>query len=173
MAETRTSVGLRDIAGQVPGLLMDAPSIVRGVTTGFLARPTSKASIGKVLQDRAAKHADSTFIKFGDRSRTYAEANATASRYAAVLAERVVTRGDVVGIMLRNSPDAVLMMLATVKCGAVAGMLNYHQRGDVLSHSIGLLDAKLLVAESDLVEHITDSGAEGPAPVTIGEIASL
>ena len=54
--------------------------------------------------------------------------------------------------MLRNSPDAVLMMLAAVKCGAVAGMLNYHQRGDVLSHSIGLLDAKVVVAESDLVE---------------------
>ena len=47
--------------------------------------------------------------------------------------------------MLRNSPDAVLMMLATVKCGAIAGMLNYHQRGDVLAHSIGLLNAKLLV----------------------------
>lgn len=63
--------------------------------------------------------------------------------------------------MLRNSPDAVLMMLAVVKCGAVAGMLNYHQRGDVLSHSIGLLDAKVVVAESDLVDAITESGAQG------------
>ncbi len=90
-----------------------------------------------------------------------------------MLAERGVRRGDVVGIMLRNSPNAVLMMLATVKCGAVAGMLNYHQRGDVLAHSIGLLNAKVLVAESDLVEHITDSGADGPAPVTIGEVESL
>ena len=70
------------------------------------------------------------------------QANATANRYAAVLAERGVGRGDVVGIMLRNSPNAVLMMLAAVKCGAVAGMLNYHQRGDVLAHSIGLLNAK-------------------------------
>ena len=173
MAETRTSVGLRDIAGQVPGLLMDAPSIVRGVATGFLARPTSKASIGKVFQDRAEKYADRPFIKFGDGSLTYAQANATVNRYAAVLAERGVTRGDVVGIMLRNSPNAVLMMLATVKCGAVAGMLNYHQRGDVLSHSVGLLNAKLLVTESDLVEHITDSGADGPAPVTIGDVESL
>ena len=90
---------------------MDAPSIVRGVATGFLARPTSKASIGKVFQDRAAQYADRPFIKFGDRSLTYAQANATVNRYAAVLAERGVTRGDVVGIMLRNSPNAVLMML--------------------------------------------------------------
>ena len=29
-------------------------------------------------------------------------------------------------------PEPVLLMLAAVKCGAVSGMLNYHQRGDVL-----------------------------------------
>ena len=52
---TDTSVGLIDIASQVPGLLADVPVIVRGVVTGLLARPTSKTSIGKVFQDRAAR----------------------------------------------------------------------------------------------------------------------
>jgi hypothetical protein len=58
---TRSSVGLLDIATQVPGLLTDAPVILRGVLTGFLARPTAKTSIGKVLQDRAAQYADRVF----------------------------------------------------------------------------------------------------------------
>ena len=35
---------------------MDAPAIVRGVVTGFMARPTAKTSIGKVFQDRAARY---------------------------------------------------------------------------------------------------------------------
>src|SRR6202012_5887214 len=94
-------------------------------------------------------------------------------RYAAVLAARGVGRGDVVGIMLRNSPNAVLMMLATVKCGAIAGMLNYHQRGEVLAHSLGLLDAKVLVAESDLVDAVDESGSSGVAPTTIEEMERL
>jgi len=156
--ESRSTVGLLDILTRIPGLLMDAPQIISGVSTGMLARPTSKASIGTVFQDRAEKYADRVFLRFGDQKITYAQANATANRYAAVLAGRGVGRGDVVGIMLRNSPNAVLMMLATVKCGAIAGMLNYHQRGDVLAHSIGLLDAKTIVAETDLVDHITESG---------------
>lgn len=50
-------------------------------------------------------------------------------------------------------------MLATVKCGAIAGMLNYHQRGEVLAHSLGLLDAKVLIAESDLVSAVAECGA--------------
>src|SRR5581483_3285183 len=136
---TRSSVGLLDIASRVPGVLTDVPVIVRGVLTGLLARPTSKTSIGKVFQERAARFGDRVFVRFGDQQLTYREANATANRYAAVLAARGVGRGDVVGVMLRNSPNAVLMMLAVVKCGAVAGMLNYHQRGEVLAHSLGLL----------------------------------
>ena len=172
-AGSDTSVGLFDIATRVPALLADAPVIVRGLLTGLLAQPTSKASIGKVFQERAARYGDRVFIRFGDQQVTYREANATANRYAAVLAARGVGRGDVVGIMLRNSPQAVLMMLAAVKCGAIAGMLNYHQRGDVLAHSLGLLDAKALILESDLVDAVDECGGSGVAPTTIEEMEQL
>jgi fatty-acyl-CoA synthase len=170
---TRSSVGLLDIASRVPGVLTDVPVMVRGVLTGLLARPTSKTSIGKVFQERAARFGDRVFVRFGDQQLTYREANATANRYAAVLAARGVGRGDVVGVMLRNSPNALLMMLAVVKCGAVAGMLNYHQRGEVLSHSLGLLDAKVLVVESDLVEAVDECGGAGVEPTTIEEMERL
>ena len=166
----RHSVGLLDLAARLPSVVMDAPVIVRGALTGFLALPASKTSIGKVFQERAARYGDRVFIRFGDEKVTYREANETANRYAAVLADKGVRRSDVVGIMLRNSPDAVLMMLAAVKCGAVAGMLNYHQRSDVLSHSIGLLDAKVVVAESDLVDPITECGAQVAQLMTLEDM---
>ncbi|MGH3530707.1 MAG: AMP-binding protein, partial [Mycobacterium sp.] len=169
----RASVGLIDIATRAPGVLADLPVMIRGVLTGFLARPTSKTSIGKVFQDRAARFGDRVFVRMGDQQLTYREANATANRYAVVLAARGVGRGDVVGIMLRNSPSAVLMMLAVVKTGAVAGMVNYHQRGEVLAHSLGLLDAKVLVAESDLVDVVDDCGTAGAEPLTIEEMERL
>src|SRR5882762_2289855 len=163
----RGSVGLLDIATHVPGVLMDLPTILRGVITGFGARPTAKTSIGKVFQDRAARYGGKVFIKFGDEQLTYREANETVNRYAAVLAARGVGHGDVVGIMLRNSPQSVLLMLATVKCGAIAGMLNYHQRGDVLKHSLGL------VAETDFIEPINDSGADTTGLMTVDELQRL
>jgi len=169
----RNSIGLLDIITHVPGLLMDTPTILRGVITGFGARPSAKTSIGKVFQERAARHADKVFLKFGDQQITYREANETANRYAAVLAARGVGHGDVVGIMMRNSPQAVLLMLATVKCGAISGMLNYHQRGDVLKHSFGLLDATAIVAETDLVAHINDSGADTTGLMTLEEMDRL
>jgi fatty-acyl-CoA synthase len=169
----RSSVGLLDIASQVPGLIMDMPTILRGVITGFGARPTGKTSIGKVFQERAEQHADRLFLKFDDREITYREANETVNRYAAVLAARGVGHGDVVGIMLRNSPDPVLLMLAVVKCGAISGMLNYNQRGDVLAHSLGLLSAKVVIADPDFVDPIKESGAETDGLVTLDEFQRL
>jgi fatty-acyl-CoA synthase len=171
-SDTRTSVGLVDIVTRLPGLLADAPVMLRAALTGLLARPTSKTSIGKVFQERAARYGDRIFLRFNDQQLSYREANATANRYAAVLAARGVGHGDVVGVMLRNSPNAVLIMLAIVKCGAVAGMLNYHQRGEVLAHSLGLLDAKVLVAEADLVDAVSESGAAAD-PLVIGELERL
>jgi fatty-acyl-CoA synthase len=170
---TRNSIGLLDIITHVPGLLMDTPTILRGVITGFGARPSAKTSIGKVFQERAARHADKVFIKFGDEQITYLQANETANRYAAVLAARGVGHGDVVGIMLRNSPESVLLMLATVKCGAIAGMINYHQRGDVLKHSFGLLEAKAVIADTDLVDPINESGADTTGLMTVDELQRL
>jgi fatty-acyl-CoA synthase len=165
-----SQVRLSDIATRVPGVLADLPVILRGALTG-LAQPNAKKSIGRVFQERAARHGDRVFLRFGDQQVTYREANATANRYAAVLAARGVGRGDVVAIMLRNSPNAVLAMLAAVKCGAIAGMLNYHQRGEVLAHSLGLLDAKVLVAETDLVSAVTVSGGAGATEaVTIEDL---
>jgi fatty-acyl-CoA synthase len=157
----RTAVSLAEIATRVPGVVADLPVIVRGVLTGLLAQPNSKKSIGTVFQDRAARYGDRIFLRLGDQQLTYRDANAAANRYAAVLASRGVGHGDVVAIMLRNSPNTVVAMLATVKCGAIAGMLNYHQRGEVLAHSLGLLDAKVLIAETDLVSAVTECGATG------------
>src|SRR6201997_5871751 len=177
MAETReeqkSTISLCDIATRLPGLLSGVPAILPGVMTVLRARPSAKTSIGKVFAERAARYGDNAFIKFEADTITYREANETANRYAAVLAARGVGRGDVVGIMLRNSPNAVLMMLAAVKCGAVAGMLNYHQRGEVLAHSLGLLDAKVLVAESDLIEAIDECGGAADEPLTIEEMERL
>ncbi|BBX15349.1 long-chain-acyl-CoA synthetase [Mycolicibacterium duvalii] len=170
---TRHSVGLIDIAKQVPGLLKDAPTMIRGVVTGFGARPSAKTSIGKVFQDRADQYGGNVFLKFEDSEITYADANEKVNRYAAVLAAKGVGHGDVVGIMMRNSPEPILLMLAAVKCGAISGMLNYNQRDEVLKHSLGLLSATAVVAETEFVEPITESGADTAGLITLDEVKKL
>ena len=167
------TVGLTDIAARLPALVLDAPVIARGTLTAFLVRGSAKKSIGRVFQDRAARYPDHVFIRFDDEGLTYREANETVNRYAATLAERGVGRGDVVGVIMRNSARTLLVMLAAVKLGAIAGMLNQKQRGNVLAHSVGLLHAKVIVGEEDLLSAVYESEAEVADTVTIDELDRL
>jgi fatty-acyl-CoA synthase len=167
------TVRLTDIAVRLPGLFVDAPVISRGALTAFLTRGSAKTSIGKVFQDRAARHRDQVFIRFEDETVTYGQANGIVNRYAAVMAARGVERGDVVAIMLENSPPTVLVMLAVAKLGAIAGMLNHHHRGKVLAHSVDLLDAKILVGEDKLLKVVDDSGATVADAITVTELERL
>ena len=94
------TVRLTDIAARLPALIMDTPVLLRGTVTTLSARRSAKRSIGRVFQDRAARYGDSVFIRFDDEALTYRQANETVNRYAAVLAERGVCRGDVVGSVM-------------------------------------------------------------------------
>ncbi len=167
------TVRMRDIAAAIPGLLKDAPVIARGLATAFLTRRSAKTSAGQVLQDRAARCGDRVFIRFDDETVTYREANETANRYAAVLAGRGVRRGDVVAVMLTNSPRMVLLMLAVVKLGAIAGMLNHHHRGKLLAYSVELLNPKVLITEDDLLGAVKESGAQIADAITVDELDRL
>lgn len=167
------TVGLTDIAARLPALVLDAPVVARGTLTAFLVRGSAKKSIGRVFQDRAARYPDHVFIRIDDEGLTYREANETVNRYAATLAERDVGRGDVVGVIMRNSARTLLVMLAAVKLGAIAGMLNHKQRGNVLAHSVGLLHAKVIVGEEDLLSAVDESEAEVADTVTIDELDRL
>ena len=167
------TVGLTDIAARLPALVLDAPVVARGTARAFLVRGSAKRSIGRAFQDRAARCPDHVFIRFDDEELTYREANQTVNRYAAALAERGVGRGDVVGVIMRNSARTLLVMLAAVKLGAIAGMLNERQRSDVLAHSVGLLHAQVIVGEQDLLSAVDESKAEVADTVTIDELDRL
>ena len=66
-------------------MVLDALVILRGALTGLLALPTSKTSIGRSSRSGPPATAIGSSV-FGAERLTYAEANATANRYAAALA---------------------------------------------------------------------------------------
>jgi fatty-acyl-CoA synthase len=67
----------------------------------------------------------------------------------------------------------VLVMLAAVKLGATAGMLNYHQRDQVLVHSIGLLNAKVVIGTDELLTAVKESGAQVSDTISVDALDRL
>lgn len=158
----RSSVSIFEIVRHLPGFVSSPWRFRR--TPSLVKQPNSRASIGLLFEQTAARRPDGLFLSYEDERFTYREANERVNRFAHALANRGVTSGDVVGILATNEPDTLFVTLAVVKLGAVAGMLNHHQRGGVLDHSIGLLGARILVAgddTDDALESLDEALPEG------------
>nr|WP_175279991.1 long-chain-acyl-CoA synthetase [Prescottella equi] len=154
-----STIGLVQLALQLPRMATEIPSLARGAL-GLTRKPDARESIGRVFQDLARRQSDRPFIRFDGASISYRQANERVNRYADVLVQQGVERGDVVGILMKNRPETLLLTLAAVKLGAVAGMLNHNQRGEVLAHSLSLLDSRVLVVGEECDEAISSlSGA--------------
>ncbi|MBO0775261.1 MAG: acyl--CoA ligase, partial [Actinobacteria bacterium] len=65
---------------------------------------------------------------------TYAELAADSGRLAAGLAERGVSRGDVVVFQLFNSPEFALLYLAAQRLGAIAAPVNFRFAPGEIAH---------------------------------------
>lgn len=119
-SEARSTIGVVDLARRLPALIPELPTMAKGVL-GLIRTPDAKESIGLVFQRAAAAHPRRTFLRFEGDSLSYRNANIRVNRYAHVLTDLGVSRGDVVGILGKNAPETLLIALAAVKLGALRG----------------------------------------------------
>lgn len=169
---TRRRVGLLDLGKGLPSLLPALPMLLREAPALLLRKPSAKVSLGLVFQQLAARQPNQPFLKGDGRTLTYGQANEIVNRYAHYFESRGVHRGDVVGVMGHNDIEIVLIMLATVKLGAISGLVNYNQRGDVLAHSLGILGAPLLVVGDESRDELASAGEAAAAQhvITLSEL---
>ncbi|MSO44674.1 MAG: ATP-dependent acyl-CoA ligase [Thermoleophilia bacterium] len=137
--------------------------------------------LAKVLRDRAEAHPDRDYLKFADNSWvSYGEVNARSNRVANALIARGVEKGESVSVMLPNCEEFLPVWYGILKAGAVMSSINTAYKGDFLSWTINLVEAKKLIISDvfldrldfiakdlPLIEHVIvmQTGAqEGPDP---------
>lgn len=154
---TTDRIRLRDIVHAGLKGLPDLPLVLRGLWNLATVKPGTALSIGLVIERHAAATPHATALVFEGRQWTYHAFNAWANRLAASLAEAGVKRGDSVAILMENRAETLACVAAVVKLGAAAGMLNHQQRGEVLSHSIGLIAPKVVIVGGECAEALAST----------------
>lgn len=165
MTLLRKTVSAVDIAKGALGLIPDLPRILPSLGSLALLRPQSKRSLGLLFQEAASRHPARLFLKCGEQSWTYAEANSIGNRMARGLLTLGVKQGEAVGILSANRPEALFAVIACTKIGAVAGLLNINQQGVAQAHSLKLIQPRVLLAcgkGMDILASLRASGADYP-----------
>jgi crotonobetaine/carnitine-CoA ligase len=106
--------------------------------------------LAEILRKRAEDHPDRDYLKFADRPWvSYGEINARANRVANALVARGVEPGESVSVMLPNCEEFLPVWFGILKAGAVMSSINTAYKGDFLSWTINLVEARKFVV-SDL-----------------------
>lgn len=116
---------------------------------GFrIAKDHEKVSLGTIFEETVARCPNNIMLLFEQRQWTYNEFNSEVNQLARVLESLGVSRGDSVALFMENRAEYVLSVLALLKLGAAASLINNSLTGHALVHCIKATGAtKCIVGE--------------------------
>lgn len=119
-------------------------------------------TLGRLLQDRAERNPEKTFLFFEDQEITYASLDEITGRVANGLAGIGVRKGDRVGILLHNCPEFLYAFFGIQKAGAVAVPINFNLKRDEVKYILNDAEICALMTTPVLWEAIGDVRPECP-----------
>jgi carnitine-CoA ligase len=119
--------------------------------------PLKQRTIGRLLADKAGRIGDRTWLIFGDRRYTYAQAHDLSNRYANGFRGLGIRKGDHVAVMMANCPEFIWTIWGLGKLGAVTVPLNTAARGELLKYFITQSDSTCVVVSAELADRVAEA----------------
>ena len=146
-------VTARDLMRSLPGVLRRFPFIARGLYYYAVKDDKKELTLGKLVERNASKYPNRPAILCDDQTITWQEFDAWSNRIAHYLKDQGLVKGDAIAVLLDNRPELLALVAGAGKVGVACAMLNTSQKGKVLTHSINLIEPKMLVVGDELLEH--------------------
>ena len=123
----------------------------------FVWKDNKKLSLLNFFDNNVKKRPnDIAFIFEGDEI-TWKEADEQTNKYAGFLKSQNINKGDCFAILMDNSPDFLMLLLASFRVGSLAALINTTVSGEGLKHVIGISDVKLITAGASHLEKLSSA----------------
>jgi acetyl-CoA synthetase len=139
---------------------VDAPFSWDPITERFNRRDDGKTNMAYECVDRHVEEGrgEKVALHYLDDSQefkiTYQELKETTDKWAAVLFEQGVKKGDFVFVFLPKHPDCHIAMLAAIKLGAVVGPLFEAFMSDAVRDRIADCEGTFLITDKELYKRV-------------------
>ena len=108
-------------------------------------------SMAQMITVRAQEQPDATHVYFYDQVITYKQTNERANKVANYLKEKGVQKGDIVSVMVLNSPEVYYTMFGAQKLGAIALAVNYMLKGPEIAYVLDDAKPKVSFVSSEFM----------------------
>ena len=90
----------------------------------FTWKPENQLSILNFFEKNVKKYPNEIAFIFKDQSTTWQEADEKVSQYGAYLQAQGIEKGDCFALLMDNSADFLMLLLAAHRIGAIAALIN-------------------------------------------------
>ena len=154
-------MALRDVVS----VLADIPTLL-ALKKGMVPRPlTDKDCLGVAVEHNAAELGGRPAVLWADAKEqtqtvSWQQFNARANRYANLLKNAGLARGDVVSVMMENRVELLALVVAANKLGITAGLINTNLRQRPLTHCVSVTASKKCIFGAEVQGAIEEVKAE-------------
>jgi acyl-coenzyme A synthetase/AMP-(fatty) acid ligase len=138
--------------------------------------PTTRSSgdaFRRRLGDIMALDPDAPAIEFGSRWNTWADLSATVDTVARAFDALSLEQGELVGVLLRNRPACIGMLLGVLRAGGCVVVLNPHLGAQRVSDEVADLELRLILGEpADLESSLSTEQRSAFSTLAITELGS-
>ena len=117
-------------------------------------KPDDARTIADDFEDVIDAQPDKVAFVFECESVTYRQFEERANRVANWAVSQGLTAGDVVALDLENCPDFAAIWFGLSKIGVATALINTNLEGEGLSHCIGIVDARAVIAGGVQAERV-------------------
>jgi long-chain acyl-CoA synthetase len=110
-----------------------------------------------MLEQATKRYGSKAAIVMGDNRLSYTQLDENSNKVANALLGMGVSKGDRVAMLLSNSPEFVVTYFGVVKMGGIAVLLDTKYKLAELTSLFADCQPKVLVAESQFLEHVAPS----------------
>ncbi len=140
------------------GKMLVQPGALSNLKLTLSARASDNRSICEYLESNAENLATHPAIRYADQDISWSDLNSRVNQLAHYIKSRGLIKGDAVAVNIENRPEVIISVLACMKLGVIAGMVNTRQTDDVLAHSLKLINPKLLFIGTEQVANMSSLG---------------
>lgn len=145
-----------DVAAKLPQFLHKVPNILSGLKQAYLRTSSSPAGLGLAFEKAVKRNPQGIALRFEDQQYSYQTLNDWANQLAHYFVSAGFKKGDVIALMIENRPELVATVVALAKLGIISALVNTSQKGQVLAHSINLVEAKAVITGAECTAAIKE-----------------
>lgn len=129
-------------------------------------------SVAEMFLTRVKEQPDKPYVLFYDEVITYRDVNQRANKVAHFLKEKGVGKGDVVSLLIMNSPEVYYAMFGIQKLGAIAGSINFMLKGPEIAYLLDDSKPKIVFVGSEFMEEFAKGYASANHKPEVVEVVT-